>query len=142
MPKILIIGAGGQIGSELTRELRRIYGTENVVASDIKGSGHLTTQGVFEILDATNKTAINNCIKKHDITDVYLMAALLSATAEKYPDKAWELNMSSLFHVLDLAKEGRIKKYSGRVLLQSSDPQHLRKTPRNIPLRNPLRSMG
>ena len=110
MPKILIIGAGGQIGSELTRELRRIYGTEYVVASDIKESSHLITQGVFETLDATDKTAIHNCIKKHDITDVYLMAALLSATAEKYPNKAWELNMSSLFHVLDLAKEGKIKK--------------------------------
>lgn len=110
MPKILIIGAGGQIGSELTRELRKIYDTENVIASDIRETDHLSAEGEFEILDAKDKQAVAACIKKHGITEVYLMAALLSVTSEKYPDKAWNLNMNSLLHTLELAREGHIKK--------------------------------
>src|SRR5690606_17933464 len=62
------------------------------------------------ILDATDKNTITSCVRKHKITDVYLMAAMLSATAEKYPDKAWDLNMNSLFHVLDLARDKEIRK--------------------------------
>lgn len=110
-PKILIIGACGQIGSELTLALRSLYGNEQVIASDIRaGNEELMQSGSFEILDATDKTAIASCVRKHKITDVYLMAAMLSATAEKYPDKAWSLNMNSLFHVLDLAKDKEIQK--------------------------------
>lgn len=109
--KILIIGASGQIGTELTLALRATYGTANVIASDIRKSDHEVFEtGAFEILDATDKEALTYCIQKHDITDVYLLAALLSATAEKYPQAAWELNMSSLLHVLDLAKDKIIKK--------------------------------
>ncbi|NER12970.1 NAD-dependent epimerase/dehydratase family protein [Leptobacterium flavescens] len=109
--KILIIGACGQIGSELTIALRKLHGTSNVIASDIReGSEELMNSGPFEIVDATDKAAVEGLISKYGITDVYLMAAMLSATAEKYPDRAWQLNMSSLFHVLDLAKDGQLKK--------------------------------
>ncbi|MGS2764914.1 NAD-dependent epimerase/dehydratase family protein [Sinomicrobium sp. M5D2P9] len=110
-PKILIIGACGQIGSELTLALRELHGSEQVIASDIReGNEELMRSGSFEVLDATNKNAITSCVRKHKITDVYLMAAMLSATAEKYPDKAWNLNMNSLFHVLDLARDKEIQK--------------------------------
>ncbi len=107
----LIIGACGQIGTELTLKLRAVFGNESIIASDIKeGSDELMNSGVFEILDATNKEAILKIIKKHHVDKVYLMAAMLSVTAEKYPDKAWDLNMNSLFHVLNLAKEKHISK--------------------------------
>ena len=109
--KILIIGACGQIGTELTATLRTKYGDKNVVAGDIReGNDELMQGGPFEIIDATDKAAIEAVVKKHQITEVYLMAAMLSATAEKYPDKGWDLNMNSLFHVLNLAKEKQIKK--------------------------------
>lgn len=109
--KILIIGASGQIGSELTLKLRELFGNENVIASDIKEGGKdLMETGPFEIMDATDEAGIANLIEKHEITDVYLMAAMLSATGEKMPMKAWNLNMNSLFIVLNLAKEKKIKR--------------------------------
>lgn len=109
--KILIIGACGQIGSELTLKLRNIYGNENVIASDIReGKEDLMTSGPFEIINAMEFTDIANAVAKYQIDEVYLMAAMLSATAEKNPALAWDLNMNSLFHVLNLAKEGKIKK--------------------------------
>lgn len=108
---ILILGACGQIGSELTLALRKKYGNNAVVASDIReGNEELMNSGPFEILDATNKEAITKCIDTYKITDVYLMAALLSATAEKHPEKAWELNMNSLLYILELGKAKRINK--------------------------------
>ncbi len=109
--RILIIGASGQIGSELTLKLREVYGRENVIASDLKeGDDELMESGPFEIADATNQSLIEGLITKYEITDVYLMAAMLSATAEKIPMKAWNLNMDSLFIILNLAKENKIKK--------------------------------
>lgn len=109
--KILIIGACGQIGSELTLKLREIYGIDNVIASDIrKGEQDVFKTGPFEILDAMNFDAVATLVDKYKVDEVYLMAALLSATAEKNPAFAWDLNMNSLFHVLNLAKEGKIKK--------------------------------
>lgn len=109
--KILIIGACGQIGTELTAKLREIHGVENVIASDINTRKlDLVNSGPFEIIDAKNYNAIKDCCKNHNIDTVYLMAALLSATGEKYPMEAWDLNMNSLFHVLNLAKGGSIKK--------------------------------
>lgn len=108
---VLIIGACGQIGTELTLELRKRYGNKKVVASDIReGSGPLMEAGPFEILDATDHEAIEDVVMHHGIDEVYLMAAMLSATAEKFPARAWDLNMNSLFHVLDLAKERKISK--------------------------------
>ncbi|EKT4498957.1 L-threonine 3-dehydrogenase [Flavobacterium psychrophilum] len=109
--KILIIGACGQIGTELTNKLRTIYGKENVIASDIrKLNTDIVNEGMFEVVNALDYNQIEHLLEKHQITDVYLMAALLSATAEKNPAFAWDLNMNSLFHVLNLAKAGKIKK--------------------------------
>lgn len=109
--KILIIGACGQIGTELTQKLRQIYGVENVVASDIRKLNiDVVNDGIFEVVNALDYNQIEHLIEKYQITDVYLMAALLSATAEKNPAFAWDLNMNSLFHVLNLAKAGKIKK--------------------------------
>jgi nucleoside-diphosphate-sugar epimerase len=110
MPRILVIGAGGQIGSELTYKLRELYGPENVVASDIGyHNTHIVNSGIFEIVDAQDYDSIKTCIDKHEIDTIYLMAAMLSATGEKYPMKAWDLNINSIFHVLNLAKDGFIK---------------------------------
>ncbi|MBD3890761.1 NAD-dependent epimerase/dehydratase family protein [Olleya marilimosa] len=109
--KILIIGAGGQIGSELTHKLRAIHGDANVIASDLNYNNlELVNSGTFEIIDAMDYASIKICCEKHNIDTIYLMAALLSATGEKYPMKAWDLNMQSLFHVLNLAKAKAIKK--------------------------------
>ena len=109
--KILIIGACGQIGTELTQNLRKIYGVENVVASDVrKLNNSVVNDGIFEVVNALDFNQIQELVEKYGITDVYLMAALLSATAEKNPAFAWDLNMNSLFHVLNLAKEGKIQK--------------------------------
>ena len=107
---ILIIGASGQIGNELTQELRSIYGNNNVIGSDIKeGSEEMMTSGPFEIIDATDKEAVLRVVKKYNVSQVYLLAAMLSVTAEQFPKKAWDLNMNSLLGVLDLAKEKHIK---------------------------------
>lgn len=109
--KILIIGACGQIGTELTQKLRTIYGTDNVIASDIRKLNiDVVNSGPFEVVNALDFNQIEHLVEKHQISDVYLMAALLSATAEKNPAFAWDLNMNSLFHVLNLAKAGKIKK--------------------------------
>ena len=108
---ILIIGACGQIGTELTLTLREKYGNDQIIASDIReGNDDLMESGPFEILDATNYDALEEVIAYHDISEVYLMAAMLSATAEKFPMRAWNLNMNTLFNVLNLAKEKKIEK--------------------------------
>ena len=104
--KILIIGACGQIGTELTTALREKHGVENVIASDINTRNlDLVNSGPFQIIDAKNYNAIKDCCLLNEVKTVYLMAALLSATGEKYPMEAWDLNMNSLFHVLNLAKD-------------------------------------
>jgi nucleoside-diphosphate-sugar epimerase len=109
--KVLVIGACGQIGSELTYKLRLQNGTDNVIASDInKDNFELVNSGPFEVIDAESFNQIKSCVEKHNIDTIYLMAALLSAKAEQYPKKAWSLNMSTLFNVLDLAKEKLINK--------------------------------
>jgi nucleoside-diphosphate-sugar epimerase len=109
--KILIIGACGQIGTELTHKLRAIYGVENVIASDIrKLNNDVVNSGPFEVVNALDFNQIEHIVEVYKIDDVYLMAALLSATAEKNPAFAWDLNMNSLFHVLNLAKAKKIKR--------------------------------
>ncbi len=108
---ILILGACGQIGTELTFALRELYGSQKVIASDIRhGSDSLMSAGPFEILDATNYKALEDVVMHYEVEEVFLMAAMLSATAEKFPMRAWNLNMNSLFNVLDLAKEKKIEK--------------------------------
>ena len=109
--RILIIGASGQIGNELTMYLRNMYSNQNVIASDIREPSSIVMEsGPFEILDAMDYPAIEKIVTNYNITDVYLMAAMLSATAEKYPIKGWNLNMTSLFNVLNLAKDKKIEK--------------------------------
>jgi len=109
--RILILGACGQIGTELTVALRQKYGSHKVIASDIRqGDDALMKGGPFEIIDATNYEAIENIVIQYEINEVYLMAAMLSATAEKFPAKGWHLNMTSLFNLLNLAKDKKIEK--------------------------------
>ncbi len=109
--KTLIIGACGQIGTELTLKLREQLGSDNVIASDIReGSEDLMQSGPFETLDATNYKAIEDIVMHYEIDEVYLMAAMLSATAEKFPMRGWNLNMDSLFNVLNLAKDKKVSK--------------------------------
>ena len=109
---ILVIGSSGQIGTELVNKLRSVYGNSNEIASDIrqKKSDILAESGPFEPLDVMNKELLYKIVKKHQVTQVYLLAALLSAKAEQNIELAWKLNMNSLSHVLDLAKEKYIKK--------------------------------
>src|SRR5687767_2467653 len=95
--KIIVIGASGQIGTELTMELRKKYGQENVIASDIKqGSHEVMNSGPFEMLDVLDENRLRALIQHYEIQTVYLLAAILSGTAEKHPKKAWDLNMKSL----------------------------------------------
>ena len=109
--KILVIGSSGQIGTELVVELRGLYGDSNVVASDIiPSSDEIMRSGPFEKLDVTDNNLLLEIIKKHKISHVYLLAAILSANAEKNPNLSWKLNMDSLFNILNLAKEKIIKK--------------------------------
>lgn len=111
MKKILVIGASGQIGTELVIGLRNQFGNENVVASDLKETiKEALIGGPYEQLDVMDNEALKAIVSKHSITDIYLLAALLSATAEKHPDFAWKLNMEGLFNVLNLAKDKVINK--------------------------------
>jgi nucleoside-diphosphate-sugar epimerase len=107
MRKTLIIGAGGQIGTELTLALRNKWGADQVIASDIKTEKPSNLgEGPYVALDILDRDAVREYIISEKIETVYLLAALLSATAEKQPDFAWKLNMEGLFTILDLAKEG------------------------------------
>jgi nucleoside-diphosphate-sugar epimerase len=109
--RILIIGSSGQIGAELVMELRSMYGNNNVIASDIRpSSSEVMESGPFEKLDIMDEKLLRDVVKEYKITQVYLLAALLSATAEKNIELGWRLNMRSHSHVLDLAKDGLIKK--------------------------------
>jgi len=109
--KILIIGACGQIGVELTLALRKIYGGANVIASDLREENPLLHgTGPYVQLDAMNKEMLHVLVIRHNITQVYLLAAILSATGEKNPNLAWSLNMQSLLNLLDIAKEEKLKK--------------------------------
>ena len=108
---ILVIGASGQIGSELVLELRKEFGLNKVIASDIiPSSEEIMSSGPFEKLDVTDSSKLFEIVKKHKITQIYLLAAILSANAESKIEMAWGLNMSSLFNVLNLAKEKIVKK--------------------------------
>ncbi len=105
---ILVIGAGGQVGSELVEQLRIKYGTNKVVASDIRPLPEM--EGPYEQLNALDKDRLHEIVEQYNIEEIYHLAALLSANAEKQVKFAWELNMESLFYVLDLAKDKKIKK--------------------------------
>jgi len=111
MKKILVLGACGQIGTELVLTLRQLKGEETVVAADLKNEcPEIINNGPYIQLDALDKQSIRSYIIDNNIKEVYLLAALLSATAEKNPEFAWKLNMEGLFILLDLAKEKHIDK--------------------------------
>ena len=108
---ILVIGACGQIGVELTMALRKLFGNEQVIASDLRDEHPLLIgTGPYVSCDVMNKELLRTIIKQYNITQVYLLAAILSATGEKNPSMAWHINMQSLLNILDLAKEEKLKK--------------------------------
>ena len=111
MEKILIIGAAGQLGSELTRSLADQFGGEQVIATDLRDSARFEFDYCrFEVLDAMTKEALHDLVKEENVTQIYHLAAVLSATGEKNPKFAWHLNMESLLFVLELAKEMKLDK--------------------------------
>ncbi len=108
MKNILVIGATGQIGSELTMKLRSIYGNSHVVAGYITGAepkGELKESGPAELADITNTQQLFDIVRKHNIDGIYNLAALLSAVAEAKPQLAWQIGMGGLFNVLEIARE-------------------------------------
>ena len=105
MKKILIIGSGGQIGTELVKKLRGIYGNENVVASDLRQlTGEIAENGPFERIDSTNMMQIIEVVKKYNIDTIYNLAAILSATAELNPMLGWNVGIGSLVNCLEVAR--------------------------------------
>ncbi|MBP5995497.1 MAG: NAD-dependent epimerase/dehydratase family protein [Crocinitomicaceae bacterium] len=111
MSKIIVIGSCGQIGTELVLALRTINGAQNVIAADLKEEcPPILSNGPYLKMDILDREAVRKYIIDEQVEEVYLLAALLSATAEKNPDFAWRLNMEGLFTILDLAKEGHVKK--------------------------------
>jgi nucleoside-diphosphate-sugar epimerase len=111
MSKTIVIGAGGQIGTELVTALRQLKRNDLVIAADIKEeASEVLAAGPYVQMDVLDREKVRAYIIDNAIEEVYLLAALLSATAEKNPDFAWKLNMESLFTILDLAKEGHVKK--------------------------------
>ncbi len=127
--KILIIGAGGQIGVELTLALRKMYGEANVVASDIREAHPLLKgTGPYSQLNVMDADATLALVKKENITQIYLLAALLSATGEKDPKLAWDINMKSLLQVLDIALQEKLTKIywpSSIAVFGSTTPREL-----------------
>lgn len=108
---ILVTGSSGQIGTELVMSLRKIYGNNHVVASDIKEPiAEVMESGPYEKLNVMDRENIFGIVKKYNVTQVYHLVAMLSATAEDYPENGWDLNMKSFFYVMELAREGHIKK--------------------------------
>lgn len=109
MSKILITGALGQIGSELIPKLQEKYGTDNVIATDYKRTPE-TNIGIFEDVDVRDKEALRNVVQKYNINIIYHMAGILSATGEKNPELAWDVNINGLKNILDLAVEFKIER--------------------------------
>lgn len=108
--RIIIIGSNGQIGTELALALRLQYGNDRVITADIREPYHNYQNRLFEIVDVLNRKYLHILFSKYRPTQVYLLAAMLSATGEKYPRQAWDLNMNGLFNVMDLAVEYGVKK--------------------------------
>lgn len=108
MRKILITGALGQIGSELTAEMRKIYGTDNVIASNRSAKEdhkELIKSGPFEIIDVNDPVTLSTAVDKHKINTIVNLAAILSARGEKDPQQCWNINMNGLYNVLETARE-------------------------------------
>lgn len=107
---IIIIGSNGQIGTELAIALRGIYGKQSVITADINRPLIVNEDEYFELIDVLDNQSLQNLFKKHKPTQIYLLAAMLSATGEKFPRQAWDLNMNGLLNVLDLSVEFGVKK--------------------------------
>jgi nucleoside-diphosphate-sugar epimerase len=107
MKKILVTGALGQIGSELVLELRKIYGADNVVASDIRANEN-PNFAPFEIIDVLDKNQTLEIVKKHNIDTIYHLAAILSANGEKNPNLCWDINMNGLYNILEIGREQKL----------------------------------
>lgn len=129
MNKILVTGAVGQIGSELTLALREKYGNENVIATGrkTKPGDELLNSGPFEFINITQKETLEDVIKKHNVDTIYNMAAILSATGEEKPALCWDVNMNGLYYILDLA----VKYDMTRVFVPSSIAVFGPETPRD-----------
>ncbi|WP_262913980.1 NAD-dependent epimerase/dehydratase family protein [Polaribacter sargassicola] len=125
MEKILITGASGQLGVVLTKALQKKYGIQNVIASDISISDNY--DGVFEILDATNFDAVNYCISKNKITQVYHLVAILSAKGESNPLNTWNINMNTLFNVFESSRLNGVKKvfYPSSIAVFGEDIEYI-----------------
>ncbi len=129
MKRLLVIGAAGQIGSELTLELRKIYGNENVIAGEIKTSASekIMQSGPFEKVDLTDRQNVADVVKKYKVDAIISMAAILSACGEENPQLAWNVNMNGFLNVLEVARELKLK----RVFNPSSIAAFGPSTPRN-----------
>ncbi len=110
METILVTGACGQLGTELTEELRIRRGTERVIATDINPPNEALKNGPFETLDVLDRSQLMEIIRKHNITRIYHLAAILSAAGEKHPIRTWDINMEGLLNVLEAARESNIKR--------------------------------
>ncbi|WP_378182373.1 NAD-dependent epimerase/dehydratase family protein [Aquimarina sp. SS2-1] len=104
--KILVIGANGQLGSVLTKELQKKYTIENVIASDLKKSEDC--KGIFEVIDATDRNRVQEVVERYGITQIYHLAAILSAKGEETPLNTWDINMKTLFNVLEVSRNNNI----------------------------------
>ncbi|GAA4277131.1 NAD-dependent epimerase/dehydratase family protein [Aquimarina mytili] len=105
---ILVIGANGQLGSVLTKSLQQKFGKDNVIASDLRRRDSF--KGVFEVIDATNRNRIQEIVTKYKVTQIYHLAAILSAKGEETPLNTWEINMKTLFNVLEVSRVSQIDK--------------------------------
>lgn len=108
MRRVLVTGALGQIGSELTMELRKIYGNDNVIASNRRikeGHENLLESGPFEIVNVNNPQQLADAVKKYKVNTIIHLAAILSAVGEQHPDQAWDINMNGLYNVLEVGRE-------------------------------------
>ncbi|GJM59649.1 MULTISPECIES: NAD-dependent epimerase/dehydratase family protein [Persicobacter] len=110
MERVLVIGAFGQLGSELTDELRKLYGEQNVIASDLTVAKAQAERGPFEQLDVLDRERLGQIVEKHKITQIYNLAAILSSIGESKPGIAWNVNMNGLVNVLELAREKNLNK--------------------------------
>lgn len=123
----LIIGAGGQIGTELTSALREKHGGSSVLATDIRDNPSLAQEGPFELLDVMDKDSLEHLVQKYNITQIYNLAAMLSATGEQKPELAWKLNMEGLLNSLDVVRDNKLKRIfwpSSIAVFGPSTPRH------------------
>lgn len=142
MTKILVTGACGQLGSELTAALRNSHGSENVVASDINGPVAQIGEGPYEHIDVMDKPRLEQVIDQYDVGIVYHLAAILSASSEKNIDLAWKLNMDGLLNVLNMARDKKLARvfWPSSIAVFGPDAQKKR-TPGNSPT-NPATVYG